>query len=75
MQVGPGSVALSAPSWLQLSSLCGVPHTQGVLPLLHALSARGLHLLPQERDAGWAGVVAKDRAAESALCADLAMIR
>lgn len=68
-------MSLAAPAWPQLASLVGVPFTQGVLPLLFALSARGLHLLPAERDAQWADVVAKDAATEAALCADVALIR
>ena len=74
-QVAPGSITLSSPAWPQLQGLAGVPHTNGPLQLLQQLSARGLHLLPQDRDAQWAGVTAKERAAEVAMCADLALIR
>ena len=73
-EVGASSITLTAPSWPQLAGLTGVAATNGPVPLLLALSARGLHLLPEERDAPFAGVVAKDFATELAMCNDLATL-
>ncbi len=38
------------------------------------MSDRGLHLLPEDRDAEVAGVAAKDWASEQATCRDLALL-
>ncbi|KAG2486777.1 hypothetical protein HYH03_014576 [Edaphochlamys debaryana] len=72
IEVGTSTATLTSPVWPQLQSLLGVP--MAPLELLQALSDRGLHLLPEDRDAGAAGLVAKDWGAEEAMCRDLALL-
>lgn len=66
-------MSLQSPAWPQLESLVGqaLPPTE----LLLRLSQRGVHLLPEDRDAEFAGVVTKDDAAERAFCEDLPLLR
>ncbi|GLC60963.1 hypothetical protein PLESTB_001700500 [Pleodorina starrii] len=72
IEVSTHSATLSSPSWPQLQSLLGV--AMPPLDLLQALSDRGVHLLPEDRDAAAAGVVAKERPTEEAMCKDLALL-
>ncbi|EFJ46480.1 hypothetical protein VOLCADRAFT_92992 [Volvox carteri f. nagariensis] len=72
IEVSTRTATLSSPSWPQLQSLRGV--AMPPLDLLQALSDRGLHLLPEDRDAPAAGVKAKERATEEAMCKDLALL-
>lgn len=71
-EVTSTGVALKAPTWPQLASLVGVEMPP--LELLTALSDRGLHLLPEDRDAPRAGVAAKDKATEEAMARDMALL-
>nr|ACN22074.1 inner dynein arm I1 intermediate chain IC97 [Chlamydomonas reinhardtii]ACN22075.1 inner dynein arm I1 intermediate chain IC97 [Chlamydomonas reinhardtii] len=72
IEVSKGAAWLSSPAWPQLASLIGQPMPP--LDLLQALSDRGLHLLPEDRDAEAAGVTAKARDTEEAMCRDLALL-
>ncbi|GIL57326.1 hypothetical protein Vafri_12587 [Volvox africanus] len=72
IEVSIKTATLSSPSWPQLQSLLGV--AMPPLDLLQALSDRGLHLLPEDRDAVAAGVTAKERSTEEAMCKDLALL-
>ncbi|KAG2431165.1 hypothetical protein HXX76_009694 [Chlamydomonas incerta] len=72
IEVSKGTASLSSPAWPQLASLIGQP--MAPLDLLQALSDRGLHLLPEDRDAEPAGVIAKERGTEEAMCRDLALL-
>ncbi|KAG2448008.1 hypothetical protein HYH02_007036 [Chlamydomonas schloesseri] len=72
IEVSKGTAALSSSNWPQLASLIGQPMPP--LDLLQALSDRGLHLLPEDRDAEAAGVTAKERPTEEAMCRDLALL-
>lgn len=49
-------------------------HRAPVACCLQALSDRGLHLLPEDRDAEPAGVTAKQYETEEAMCKDLALL-
>lgn len=71
--MGPGWASLAPhPQLAALSDIIGAKMPPPAL--LAALSARGLHLLPEDRDARCAGVVAKARGVEDAMCADLALL-
>lgn len=72
LEVGPGYAQLVSPQLPQLSAL--TDKQLAPWQLLSQLSASGLHLLPEDRDAGVAGVVVKTSDAERAMCDDLAMI-
>ena len=71
-EVGPSTVALTSPAYPELADLMDKPMRP--LQLLQRLSEHGLHLLPADRDAGYAGVVVKDRATEKAACYDVALL-
>eukprot|EP00955_Chlamydomonas_euryale_P107939 365810-Chlamydomonas_euryale.AAC.3 len=74
-ECGEGGVSLSASAseaWPPLAPLVGRRMHPGVL--LAELSARGLHLLPDARDAERARVVPKDAVVEAAMCEQLAML-
>ena len=75
IEAGPGWVQLpasAADTWPQLRALAG--RRLPPAALLLALSARGLHLLPEDRDAGPAGVAAKQREAEEVMCSELGLL-
>ncbi|KXZ46913.1 hypothetical protein GPECTOR_39g407 [Gonium pectorale] len=72
IEVGVRTATLTSPTWPQLQSLLGV--AMQPLELLQALSDRGLHVLPEDRDAEVAGVVAKERETEEAMCNDVALL-
>eukprot|EP00798_Chlamydomonas_sp_ICE-L_P022454 gene22454-29569_t len=71
-QVGPSTVQLANTTWPQLNELVGVAMRPGVL--LRKLSQHGIHLMPEDRDAGHAGTRPKDPDTEQVMCHDLALL-
>ncbi|KAJ9511989.1 hypothetical protein QJQ45_004409 [Haematococcus lacustris] len=71
--VGPGYASLLSPSDIPaLQPLLGQQHQPE--QLLLALSRKGLHLLPEDRDAPVCGMAIKQRDVEVAMCDDLALL-
>mmetsp|Transcript_5166 Transcript_5166/g.12730 ORF Transcript_5166/g.12730 Transcript_5166/m.12730 type:complete len:729 (-) Transcript_5166:223-2409(-) len=73
LEVGAGWVSLAPHP--QLGVLADMTDVR--LPpaaLLTRLSQRGLHLMPEDRDAQFAGVALKERSCEEAMCMDLALL-
>lgn len=64
--------ALVGPSMPLLADLIDLPMEPWLLLL--ELSRRGLHLMPEDRDAAHSGTGSKDLAVEMAFCSDLALI-
>jgi len=71
-EVGPGYVSLREPMLEALEPIMGKQMTPE--QLLLTLSSKGLHLLPEDRDAEFTGVTAKDKECERAMCMDLARL-
>ncbi|KAF5835664.1 hypothetical protein DUNSADRAFT_7024 [Dunaliella salina] len=71
-EVGPGYVSLQEPVLEALEPIMG----KQMAPehLLLTLSSKGLHLLPEDRDAQFTGVTAKEKECERAMCMDLARL-
>ncbi|KAL6760467.1 hypothetical protein V8C86DRAFT_3018008 [Haematococcus lacustris] len=73
VEVGPGYASLLSPSDIPaLQPLLGQQHQPE--QLLLALSRKGLHLLPEDRDAPVCGMATKQRDVEVAMCDDLALL-
>lgn len=73
LEVGPGWTKLTSPRLPELTGLLDRALPPRTL-LLQLSQAHGLHLMPEDRDASFAGVVAKERDVEEAMCRDLALI-
>ncbi|MEW5320511.1 MAG: hypothetical protein WDW38_011579 [Sanguina aurantia] len=70
-EVTPGAATLLSPA---LPALAGLTHVaMAPAELLLQLSRRGVHLTPEDRDAGFVGIIPKDDATERALANDLSL--
>ncbi|KAG1660998.1 hypothetical protein FOA52_007163 [Chlamydomonas sp. UWO 241] len=75
LDAGPGYVSLApcaGAAWPALAALVGKRMPPG--SLLAELSTRGMHLLPEDRDAPFVGARLKDPSVERAMCAELGLL-
>jgi hypothetical protein len=65
-------VVLKSPDIPGLATLLNKPMQP--VELLQALSQRGLHLMPEDRDAPFVKLVPKDRRVERCMCEDISLL-